>query len=384
MDADAELQATLAALAEKGQAALTREERLARQRSLAGLDAPSFSEMCAGRGVAPLVRGPTRILQLNVGLYCNQACTHCHVESSPKRTEMMDAATADRCLELLAAAPSVHTLDLTGGAPELTPQFRRLVAGARALRPDASSLTIIDRCNLTVLLEPGQEDLPAFLASHKVKVVASLPCYSPSNVDAQRGAGVFERSILGLKLLNAAGYGAEGSGLELDLVYNPGGAFLAPGADKLEPAYKQELLEAHGIVFSRLLCLNNMPIKRFADYLLRRGQLEEYMALLVSNFNAAAGAGLMCRDTASVSWDGRLFDCDFNQQLAIPMALGSKGGGGGDGNGGVPAEAGEGLPGPSVFDVGGLGELTGRPIAVDNHCYGCTAGSGSGCQGATA
>ncbi|GBF96882.1 Fe-S oxidoreductase [Raphidocelis subcapitata] len=391
MESDDELQAALAALAAKGQAALTREERRARQRSLDGLGVPSFARVCADRGVAPLVRGQARILQLNTGLYCNQACTHCHVESSPKRTEAMDAATAGRCLELLAAAPGVHTLDLTGGAPELTPQFRRLVSEARALRPE---LTIIDRCNLTVLLEPGQEDLAAFLAAHRVRVVASLPCYSQSNVDGQRGAGVFDRSIAGLRALNAAGYGAEGSGLALDLVYNPGGAFLAPSREKLEPAYKQELSEAYGITFNSLLCLNNMPIKRFADWLLRRDALEAYMQALLDAFNPAAGSGLMCRDTVSVAWDGRVFDCDFNQQLDIPAAAGSSraaaaagsaaaaaGEGAGPSGGGGGGGRGRGF---SVFEVSSLDDLTGRPIAVDNHCFGCTAGSGSGCQGATA
>ncbi|KIZ06859.1 Fe-S oxidoreductase [Monoraphidium neglectum] len=381
MESDGELQATLAALAQKGQAALTREERVARQRSLAGLGAPSFTRVCQDKGVAPLLRSQARILQLN-------ACTHCHVESSPRRTEMMDAATVDRCLELLASAPGVHTLDITGGAPELIPQFRRLVAGARALRPDPASFSIIDRCNLTVLLEPGQEDTPAFLAAHGVRVVASLPCYSQSNVDSQRGAGVFERSISGLKLLNGVGYGQPGSGLSLDLVYNPGGAFLAPSQEKLEPAYKQELWEAHGVAFNSLLCLNNMPIKRFADWLARRGKMEEYMGLLVNAFNPAAGEGLMCRDTVSVRYDGRLYDCDFNQQLDMPMLM-RRGAGGGDVDvegieGGEGAEAGVGAAlGPSVFDLASLDELSGRRIAVDNHCFGCTAGAGSGCQGST-
>lgn len=235
--------------------------------------------------VSPLVRGLTTVFQLNIGLFCNQACTHCHVESSPKRTEVMSQEVADRCLRLLDASPSVSTVDLTGGAPELCPAFRGLVAGARE-----RNVEVIDRCNLTVLMEPGQEDLADFLAQHRVRVVASLPCYSmvtagsgrgsglyPSpmgchpdvdqchpmqkNVDSQRGAGVFERSIAGLRKLNALGYGMEGSGLELDLVYNPGGAFLAPSQATLEPAYKEELLGNFGVRFNRLLCLNNMPIK---------------------------------------------------------------------------------------------------------------------------
>jgi radical SAM/Cys-rich protein len=295
----------------------------------------------------------------------------------------MDAATVDRCLRLLADAPGVHTLDITGGAPELTPQFRRLVAGARALRPDPADLTIIDRCNLTALLEPGQEDLAAFLAQHRLRVVASLPCYSASNVDAQRGAGVFERSIAGLKLLNAQGYGLPGSGLHLDLVYNPGGAFLAPPAASLEPAYKRELEEGYGVRFNALLCLNNMPIKRFADWLARRDGLGDYMKLLVDGFNAGACGGLMCRDTVSVAWDGRVFDCDFNQQLDIPIVAaggGSNGNGNGNGSNGGSSSGSGAL---TVFDVASLDDLAGRAIAVDNHCFGCTAGSGSSCQGAT-
>lgn len=229
-----------------------------------------------------------------------------------------------------------------------------------------------------MLLEPGQEDLGAFLAKHRVRVVASLPCYSAKNVDSQRGAGVFERSIAALRMLNGLGYGQPGSGLQLDLVYNPGGAFLAPSQAKLSAAYKQELFEAHGVVFSSLLCLNNMPIKRFADFLLRKGQLDEYMQLLVTSFNVAAANNVMCRDTISVGWDGRLYDCDFNQQLDMPMA------GGSSGSSAAAAQQGaERAGGPTVFNIDSLEQLTGRPIRCDNHCFGCTAGSGSSCQGAT-
>lgn len=352
MDADVELREHLATLAQVGQQAMTREEKLQRQRSLDGLGMPSFARTCQERGVAPLLRSPATIFQINIGLYCNQACTHCHVESSPRRSEAMDRATVERCLAVMAASPSLRVLDITGGAPEFHPDFRYLVSAASKL-----GLEVIDRCNLTVLLEPGHEDLPQFLAQHKVRVVASLPCYSASNVDKQRGNGVFERSIEGLKLLNAVGYGVEGSGLALDLVYNPGGASLAPNQAKLEAAYKSELAGAYGVHFSRLLALNNMPIKRFADFLVRRGQMDAYMKLLVDSFNPGAGAGLMCRDTVSVRWDGKLFDCDFNQQLALG---GSR----------------------SIVDVATVDELTGKPILVDNHCFGCTAGSGSSCQGA--
>lgn len=321
---------------------------------------PSFFLLVQAAGLPPLARSRATTLQLNVGLYCNQACAHCHVESSPLRREAMSADTAERCLALAAAArPTLTTLDLTGGAPELHATFRGLVHGGRA-----AGLEVIDRCNLTVLAEPGQEDLAQFLAANAVRVVASLPCYTPGTVDAQRGRGVYERSIDGLKKLNAAGYGVPGTGLVLDLVYNPGGAFLAPAQAELEAAYRQELADAHGIVFSSLLALNNMPIKRFADYLIRNGELDAYMATLVGAFNPATVDGLMCRSTVSVGWDGALYDCDFNQQLAMPV-------GGGKGR-------------LTVHDIDSLDELVGRSVALGSHCYGCTAGSGSGCQGATA
>jgi len=263
----------------------------------------------------------------------------------------MSHEVAEQCVSLLDSSPGVETVDLTGGAPELCPEFTYLVKEARA-----RGKQVIDRCNLTVLLEPGQEGLAQFLAEHQVRVVASLPCYSKENVDSQRGGGVFHRSIEGLKMLNSVGYGVAGSGLHLDLVYNPGGVFLAPSAESLEDAYKQELKDAYGITFNSLLCLNNMPIKRWADELIRRGEMETYMEMLVNAFNPGAGEGLMCRDTVSIGWDGSVYDCDFNQQLDL----------------GVPT---------TVFDMKSLDDLTGRDITVASHCYGCTAGSGSGCQG---
>ncbi|KAF6264814.1 Fe-S oxidoreductase, partial [Scenedesmus sp. NREL 46B-D3] len=374
--ADADLQATLAAVAAKGQQQLTREEAKARKRSLQGLGLPSFQQKLQGSGFEPLRRQQCTTLQLNIGLYCNQACSHCHVESSPARTEMMQAATAQRCLQLLAGSKEVACLDLTGGAPELNDQFRPLVRQARSL---SASLDIIDRCNLTVLCEPGQQDLPQFLAEHRVRVVASLPCYGQDNVDKQRGRGVFERSIEGLRMLNAVGYGQPGSGLVLDLVYNPGGAFLAPSQAKLQPAYKQELAETYGIHFNSLLCLNNMPIKRFADHLLRSGTLSEYMALLVANFNASAVPALMCHQTLSVAWDGRIYDCDFNQQLDMPI-LGAKTAQtpAPKPHQGVAREA-----GLTVWDVGSLDEVAGALVRTASHCYGCTAGAGSSCTGST-
>eukprot|EP00798_Chlamydomonas_sp_ICE-L_P030330 gene30330-35323_t len=367
MEEDSEFQLHLAELKAKGQAALTREERVKRQRSLDTLGVPSFYAMSKEKGVKPLVRKPAAILQLNIGLYCNQACTHCHVESSPKRTEMMDRKTAERCVELMklgVADGSLSTVDITGGAPEMNAY---LVEEARAL-----GLEVIDRCNLTVLMEPGwtKDELPAFLANNKVRVVASLPCYGAEKVDKQRGAGVFERSIEALKILNNLGYGVPGSGLGLDLVYNPSGDFLAPAQAKLEALYRVELKESHGIVFNSLFCLNNMPIKRFADFLLKRNKMDDYMQLLVNSFNPSAADGVMCRDTVSVGWDGRMYDCDFNQQLELPVQLGA-------------AAAAAAPGGPTVFDIASLADLTGRPILCDNHCYGCTAGAGSSCQGST-
>ena len=415
MQQDEDFVRAAAALKAKGQAALTREEAAARRRSLAKLGLLPFAEAikkgaategaaaAATRGGA-LTRSRADTLQLNVGLYCNQACSHCHVESSPLRKEAMDRRTAQRCLELAERAlrsspssspspPALRTLDLTGGAPELHDVFRELVVGGRAL-----GLEVVDRCNLTVLTEPGQGmELAEFLADNGVRVVASLPCYTPGNVDGQRGRGVFERSIEGLKMLNAVGYGRDGTGagegrrgLTLDLVYNPSGAFLAPAASALEPDYRRELTEAHGIEFSGLLALNNMPIKRFADFLVRRGELDSYMQLLVRSFNPATVRGLMCRGTVSVGWDGTLYDCDFNQQLAMAMTSGGEGGGGGgdggdddDDGGGGERQRREKDRTLTVFDVESLDELEGRRITVGSHCYGCTSGNGSGCQGAT-
>merc|ERR1711957_203252 len=263
------------------------------------------------------------------GLYCNPACGHCHVESSPSRTEMMSNEIAARCVGLLS---DVKTLDITGGAPELNSAFRLLVACARAANPD---LQIIDRCNLTVLHEPGQEDLVEFLSENKVSVIASLPCYSESNVDLQRGRGVFERSVSALLMLNEAGFGVPGSGLTLDLVYNPLGAFLPPEQQMLEDKYREELLDNFGIQFNHLFTMTNMPIKRFADFLASRGELQEYMELLVRNFNLETVDSLMCKNTISIGHDGQIYDCDFNQQLGLAV-----------GSGGKP-----GAKGKTVFDI---------------------------------
>lgn len=338
------------------------------------LGLPSFKDFLAAQQPAPLaaVRKATEVLQLNIGLYCNQACNHCHVESSPERKEMMSAAVAARCLALLAECSTVTTLDLTGGAPEMNAQFRFLVEGARALdgarlAAGLKPLEIIDRCNLTVLVEPGYEDLPAFLAQHKVRVAASLPCYSAKNVDTQRGNKVFERSIAGLQKLNAAGYGMPGSGLHLDLVYNPLGAFLPPPQAALEAKYKEELQSAFGVSFSQLFTMTNMPIKRFADFLSRRNELSSYLELLVRNFNPATVPSLMCSNTVSVGWDGQVFDCDFNQQLALSLHAPEAA---------PTADAVQTAP-LDVFSLAALDDLLAVPVSTDSHCFGCTAGMGS-------
>lgn len=357
LESDEELNRLYQDVATRGQKVLTKEEDRIRRKSLEKLGYTSFRTACEESGVSALKRGSARIMQLNIGLYCNQACRHCHVESSPKRTELMSHEVAEQCVSLLDSSPGVDIVDLTGGAPELCPEFTYLVKEATA-----RGKQVIDRCNLTVLREPGQEDLAQFLAHHQVRVVASLPCYSKENVDQQRGGGVFRRSIEGLQMLNAVGYGVPGSGLQLDLVYNPGGVFLAPAAESLEDAYKQELKDAYNITFNSLLCLNNMPIKRWADELIRRGEMEAYMEMLVNAFNPSAGEGLMCRDTVSIGWDGSVYDCDFNQQLDLGVS---------------------GSDITTVFDMKSLDDLTGRDITVASHCYGCTAGSGSGCQGQT-
>ncbi|MDJ0852141.1 MAG: arsenosugar biosynthesis radical SAM protein ArsS, partial [Myxococcota bacterium] len=274
---------------------------------------PVFVETLARHGVSALRRDATRTLQVNVGLRCDLACHHCHVEAGPKRSERMEAATAERVIELLARSPDLAVLDLTGGAPELNPAFRRLVTAARGLGRE-----VIDRCNLTVLFEPGQEDTATFLADYGVHIIASLPCYTEENVDRQRGRSVFQRSIDALQLLGELGYG-RGTGLVLDLVYNPLGPSLPPDQATLESRYRVELRKRFGIAFDRLLTITNMPIRRFARALAREGRHEEYLSLLVNHFNEATLPGLMCRHLVSVSWDGRLYDCDFNQMLELPL-----------------------------------------------------------------
>jgi radical SAM/Cys-rich protein len=303
-----------------------------------------------------LQRQPLDTLQVNLGYKCNQSCLHCHVNAGPNRTEMMDGATVDLVLQVLVAR-RLNTLDLTGGAPELNVHFRRLVQGARAL-----GVRVIDRNNLTILSEPRQEDLADFLAAQGVEVTASLPCYSPANVDRQRGDGVFERSIAGLRVLNALGYGQDGSGLVLNLVYNPQGPVLPPPQGPLEADYKRELFQHFGIRFNQLYALTNMPVQRFGSTLLSKGTFDTYMALLKSAYRAENLATVMCRSLISVDWQGHLYDCDFNQMLGLPAALAGK-------------------PRPHLRDL--LTQaVEGQPVHVADHCYGCTAGQGSSCRGA--
>ncbi len=317
---------------------------------------PTFSATLEARGIQ-LKRKSIETLQVNIGRRCNQACHHCHVESGPNRTENMDERTVNRVIELLNKSSSIHTVDVTGGAPELNPLFRKLVLAARE-----ANRKVIDRCNLTIFFENGQSDTPQFLKSHQVHVIASLPCYSKANVEKQRGHGVFGKSIEAIKILNDFGYGKKDSGLELDLVYNPTGPFLPPSQEKLEADYRQELRELFGIEFNRLFTITNMPIKRFLRDLEKSGRLETYMELLANSFNPKAANSVMCKDLVSVSWNGELFDCDFNQMLEIP-ASGRK---------------------TDIWKIESLDELQGRSIAVADHCYGCTAGSGSSCGGALA
>jgi radical SAM/Cys-rich protein len=295
-------------------------------------------------------------LQVNLGYRCNQSCLHCHVNAGPSRTEVMTAETLQaviRCLDVT----DLQTLDLTGGAPELNPGFRRLVSSARK-----RGIRVIDRCNLTVLREPGQEDTASFLARNQVEIVASLPCYLEKNVNAQRGNGVFDTSIRVLQELNRLGYGREHSGLDLTLVYNPQGPVLPPPQQQLERDYRQHLGAEYNIVFNRLLTLANMPIKRFGSTLVSGGRFNEYLALLRGAHRDENLAGVMCRTLISVDWQGYLYDCDFNQMLGLPAVI--------DGQSGMHISA---LAGS---------DLQGSEITVADHCYGCTAGQGSGCGGA--
>jgi radical SAM/Cys-rich protein len=313
-----------------------------------------FDQVLAQHGL-PLHHDKTEFLQINVGKRCNQTCGHCHVNAGPARTEMMTRATMGRIVAWLTHT-EIPTVDITGGAPEINPHFRYLVEQIKMLAP---ARHVMDRCNLTVLFEPGQDDLAAFLAEHEVEIVASLPCYSVKNVDTQRGTGVFGKSIRALQLLNELGYGSDPK-LSLHLVYNPVGAFLPGPQEHLEAAYKEELECAFGIVFNRLYTITNMPIARFASFLRRHEQWNEYMELLIASFNPASVAGLMCRNTLNIGWRGDVYDCDFNQMLAMQW------------HNGKPLY---------LWDIDPA-QVDGRPILTADHCFACTAGAGSSCGGA--
>ena len=313
-----------------------------------------FSDRLTAEGVN-LRRARPEILQVNVGKLCNLTCVHCHVNAGPKRKEIMTRATIDRIIDWLAKT-EIRTVDLTGGAPEMIPDFRYFVERAKALQP---SRHIIDRCNLTILLEPGYENLAEFLAERKVEIIASMPCYSPENVNAQRGEGVFEGSIAALQLLNSLGYGIHPD-LPLHLIYNPVGAFLPASQAKLEADYKREFKEHFGIVFNKLYTLTNLPVGRFAAYLRHNNKLEQYMNLLIEAFNPATIDGLMCRNTISVGWRGEVYDCDFNQQLDMQWKNGHE---------------------MFLWDVD-PGKIENREVMTGDHCFGCTAGVGSSCGGA--
>jgi radical SAM/Cys-rich protein len=312
-----------------------------------------------------LTRRSVETLQVNLGYRCNQSCLHCHVNAGPQRKEEMTAETIDALLAFITASPEVKTLDLTGGAPELNPHFRRLVISGRE-----RGLRVIDRCNLTILEEAGHADLADFLARHRVEVVASLPCYLEENVDRQRGKGTFEASIQGLRRLNALGYGVPDSGLILNLVFNPQGPTLPPPQESLALAYREHLGREFGIVFSQLFTLTNMPIQRFGSMLVSKGQFNSYMQLLRNAHHDANIEQVMCRKLLSVDWQGYLYDCDFNQQLGLPLGLAA---------GKPPGQPGQ--PRLHITELSAAA-LEGRPIRVADHCYGCTAGQGSSCGGA--
>ena len=315
-----------------------------------------FARALAESGLSPLVSTGITVFQINVGKLCNQTCQHCHVDAGPDRAEIMTRETAELCMAALART-GIPTVDITGGAPELNPNFRWLVERSRAL-----GRHVMDRCNLSVLLLPSQADLPEFLAAQQVEIVASLPYYQREQTDAQRGDGVFARSIEAMRKLNALGYGRPDSPLKLNLVYNPVGAYLPPPQHTIEADFRRQLGRRHGVVFHSLYTITNMPINRFLEFLLRTGNYERYMEKLVQAYNPAAAAGVMCRYTLSIGWDGALYDCDFNQMLDLPV------------DSGAPRHIRD-------FDAALLHR---RRIVAGQHCYGCTAGSGSSCTGATA
>ncbi len=323
-------------------------------RVLDGTTAPAFDSRLAQAGLFPLYATGISVFQINVGKLCNQTCRHCHVDAGPDRTESMSRETAQSCIDALAKT-AIPTVDITGGAPELNPNFRWLVEQTHRL-----GRHVLDRCNLSVLLLPSQADLAEFLAAHRVEIIASLPYYRASQTDAQRGEGIFDKSIEALRLLNGLGYGKEGTGRILNLVYNPVGAFLPPKQEAIEAQFRRELRRLHSVEFNHLYTITNMPVSRFLEFLVESGNYEGYMERLANAFNPSAAAGVMCRYTLSVGWDGRLYDCDFNQMLDLPIDHGA----------------------PSHIRDFDPAQLHQRQIVTRNHCYGCAAGSGSSCGGA--
>ena len=315
-----------------------------------------FQQKLEAIGLFPLMPTQVEILQINVGKMCNQVCKHCHVDAGPDRKEIMTRETMKACVDVIAQNPALHTIDLTGGAPEMNPDFRWFIKEIRVVNP---SIHIIVRCNLTIIrANKKYYDLPEFYKKHQLEVVSSLPFYTKDRTDRQRGDGVFEDSIKALQMLNETGYGKEGTGLALNLVYNPAGAFLPPSQQSLELEFKNSLKKDFNIEFNNLFAITNLPISRYLDYLLQTGNYERYMEKLIAAFNPAAAANVMCRNTISVGWDGFLYDCDFNQMLELKVDT----------------------PKNHIRDFN-INELNKREIIVNQHCYGCTAGMGSSCGG---
>lgn len=335
---------------------LSPEEQLRLLAGEEGKKHPAFSEKLSACGLFPLRPTAIDIFQVNIGKQCNQTCKHCHVDAGPHRKEMMSRETMELCLEALKNNP-VKVVDITGGAPEMHKDFRWFVEEVRAL-----GCHVMVRCNLTIILANKKyHDLPEFFKAHKVEVISSLPFFTAERTDRQRGEGVFEKSIRALKMLNGVGYGMEGTGLTLNLVYNPAGAFLPAAQQSLEAQFKSSLLREHNIHFNKLLTITNMPVSRFLEFLVNSSNYEGYMDKLVQWFNPKAAEGVMCRNTISVGWDGSLYDCDFNQMLELKVSTNA----------------------PQHIKEFNLAALNTRDIVIHQHCYGCTAGSGSGCGGAT-
>lgn len=322
-----------------------------------GLKYPSFKDKIQDAGLHPLKATGIEIFQLNLGKMCNQTCKHCHVDAGPDRKEVMTREIMEHCLKVIRAGKDIKMVDLTGGAPEMNPDFRWFVAQISAL-----GKKVVVRCNLTIILaNPKYHDLPEFFRQHNVEVVSSLPHFSASRTDAQRGSGVFEKSVQALRMLNTAGYGKEETDLSLHLVYNPSGAFLPASQQSLEKEFKRKLKSKYNIDFNSLYTITNMPISRFLDYLLQSGNYESYMEKLVHAFNPVAAEGVMCRNTISIGWDGYLYDCDFNQMLDLRVKN----------------------PDRQHISQFSFEDLNHREIVTNQHCYGCTAGSGSSCGGTT-